>query len=275
MMKAEKIQKILKKGLKVTLQNKALCFLPGDRRPKKTVENTLLEKIQDVLKKYGRFYYFLIYGFSPVLPSPVWIKKRSELINAYGEDKVILNLGSGPMHIVGRTDIINVDVFAYHEVDIVADVTDLPIEDNSVDLIINTGLLEHVDEPKKVIQEMIRVLRDGGKVVCYLPFMVPFHAAPYDYYRWTILGAQKLFSEFYHIEIGIGSGPTSGMLYVLQEWLSILLSFGSKTLHDILFLALMVITAPIKMLDVLMVKLPYAEKIASGFYVIGEKRLSL
>jgi len=61
----------------------------------------------------------------------------------------------------------------------------------------------------------------------------------------------------------------------LQEWLSILLSFGSKTLHDILFLALMVITAPIKMLDMLMVKLPYAEKIASGFYVIGEKRLSL
>jgi len=133
-------------------------------------------------------------------------------------------------------------------------------------------MLEHVIDPKTVVEEMHRILKGGGRVICYLPFIVPFHAAPFDFQRWTREGIRRLFSCFDHVEVSIGGGPTSGMPWVFQEWLSILLSFGNKMLHDIVFLILIVCTAPIKTLDILMVKFPYAEKIASGFYVIGQKR---
>ena len=101
--------------------------------------------------------------------------------------------------------------------------------------------------------------------------MPPFHAAPDDFYRWTISGARELFSQFSEVDVFVGAGPASGFLWVLQEWLSILLSFGSKTLHDILFLTLMGLTWPVKFLDLFMVKLPYAENIASGFCVVAKK----
>jgi len=272
MLKDEKIKKILKKNLKATIQNKAICFLPGNRLPIKTAQNTLLGKVQDLLKKHGRLYYFLINVFTPVLPSQAYRKNLLELLKKYDEGKVVLNLGSGPTYIYRRTDIVNIDLFAFDEVDIVADVTDLPIEDDSVDLIINTALIEHVDEPQKVVEEMARVLRGGGEIFCYLPFIAPYHAAPHDFYRWTIPGIQKLFAEFQSVEIKLGAGPTSGMLWVFQEWLAILLSFGSQKLHDVIFMILMVLTAPIKLLDLLLEKFPCAEKIACGFYVIGKKK---
>jgi hypothetical protein len=87
----------------------------------------------------------------------------------------------------------------------------------------------------------------------------------------TTAGIRPLFSNFGHLEISVGGGPTSGMLWVFQEWFSLLLSFGNKTVHDVLFLCLMVLTVPLKLLDAFMARLPYADRVASGFYLFGEK----
>lgn len=51
----------------------------------------------------------------------------------------------------------------------------------------------------------------------------------------------------------------------------ILLSFGSRKLHDIVFIILMLITFPLKYIDVLIAKFPDSEKIASCFYVVAKK----
>ena len=90
----------------------------------------------------------------------------------------ISNKGSGPERIKKLTDIINVDLYAFNEVDMIADVTDLPLEDGSVELILNQAMLEHVTRPEVVVREMHRLLQPGGEVFCYLPFIQPFHAAP-------------------------------------------------------------------------------------------------
>ena len=45
----------------------------------------------------------------------------------------------------------------------------LPFNDNSFDLIYSTNVLEHVQNPKLVIEESIRVLKPGG----YLQFVIP------------------------------------------------------------------------------------------------------
>jgi len=269
--KDEKIRKILKKGAKPIVQNGAYFFLPGDRRPERRAHDNLLGKVQDQIKKYGRLYYFFVYAFAPVKASTAYARKYSSLLKSFGADKVIVNLGSGPMRPSGREDIINIDCFAFHEVDLIADARDLPLEDGVVDLIFNNGLIEHTDSPHAIVREMSRVLRPGGAVFCFCPFMQPYHAAPDDYFRWTIPGIRTLFSGFRDVEIEIAAGPTSGMLWVLQEWLAILLSLGSKRLHDVILMLLMVLMAPLKILDILLVHFPYADKIASGFHVTARK----
>ena len=153
----------------------------------------------------------------------------------------------------------------------IADAADLPLDSNSADLIINRAMLEHVARPKIIVNEIHRLLKTNGWIICYLPFMQPFHAAPDDYHRWTISGIKTLFEDFDDLEILIGCGPTSSFLWIFQEWLSLLCSFGNKTLHDVVLLSLMATTFPLKLLDLFMVHLPYAENISSIFCVIGKK----
>jgi SAM-dependent methyltransferase len=271
MLKEEKIQKIIKKGLPETRQNNARCFLEGNRLPKKTTEDSLIGKVQGWLKGNGKLYYLLIDIFAPVLPSRMFRKNIARLLTKYDERHVIVNLGSGPRRVSRRDDIINIDIFAFDEVEVVADAVELPLEDNSVDFIINVALMEHVEYPATVVSEMLRVLRTGGQCFCYLPFIVPYHAAPNDFYRWTISGVKRLYVDFDIVEIGTGAGPASAMLWVFLEWLAILFSFGSLRLHDCIFLVGMVLTFPVKYLDIILARLPSAGRIASGFYIVARK----
>lgn len=271
MNKHDIVKNILKQNISYSIKNNALCFLPDSYKNSDTAGNSLIGKIQDSLKQYGYFYYNLLNIFKPVWRSKQSSYQLNNLLKRYPPDAIILNLGSGPRILNGRNDIINIDIFEFNEVDILSNAEDIPIADGSVDLIINQALLEHTPDPKVVVDEMYRLLKSGGEIYCYLPFIVPFHAAPNDFQRWTMPGVKNFFKKFDHLEVGIGSGPTSGMLWVFQEWLSLLLSIGSRRLHDIIFLLLMVLTAPLKLLDVLLIIHPYAYKIASGFYIVAKK----
>jgi hypothetical protein len=83
---------------------------------------------------------------------------------------------------------------------------------------------------------------------------------------------KKYFSlNFKSIEVKPFGGGTSGMLWVLQEWIAILFSFGNKKLHMLIYLTIMVITAPLKFLDYFLIKHPMAKNISSGFVYIGKK----
>jgi SAM-dependent methyltransferase len=166
--------------------------------PEPVAESGLQGRVQNILKTYGKLYYFLIKTFSPVFMSPFSQRKIRKIIGAYDENSIILNLGSGPTYFLNRKDIINVDLFPFRELDIVTDVKPLPIEDGSVELNINVGMLEHVADPKSVTGQMYRILKGGGRIICYLPFMVPFYAAPNDFQRWTIAGIRNLFLSFHH-----------------------------------------------------------------------------
>ena len=63
----------------------------------------------------------------------------------------------------------------------------------------------------------------------------------------------------------------SGFLWVFQEWLSILASFGSSVLKDFIMIFVMLITFPLKYLDLLLERHPAGNKIASGFYIYARK----
>ena len=274
MTKKDKIQKILIKDAHFTVVNNSYCFLPGDRTPLRTAGIGLLGKVQEWLKRYGKVYYSLLMFFGPVFTSLSFRRVIRQCLDKYTENQVIVNLGSGPQHFKGRTDIINVDLFAFDEVDIVADASCLPLENLSVDLIVNMAMLEHVHNPEVVVQEMYRILKPGGYVLSYVPFMVPYHAAPCVFYRWTRQGARRIFSCFDSINISVGCGPTSGLLYVLEEWLATLLSFGSKKLHDMWFILFMLILFPIKYLDIFINSFRFVSNVASGSGILASKSLN-
>ena len=68
------------------------------------------------------------------------------------------------------------------EIDIVSDICNMPLPDNSVDNILCTEVLEHVHDPIKALNEIYRVLKPGGKLILTVPSFSLIHFAPYHFY---------------------------------------------------------------------------------------------
>jgi len=222
------------------------------------------DKIKLLFKRYPKLYYLLIEIISPVYIDHRPLKKFLAL-----SEKPVLNLGSGNQP--KFSNIINIDMMDYENVDIVCDITHLPFFDNTVNSVMNVTVLEHVEQPSTVLEEIYRVLKPGGLILSVIPFMQPFHASPHDYQRYTLPGIEHLHKNFEIVESGVYSGPISGFLWVFQETLASILSFGSPTLRNFLYIFLILVTWPIKFLDLLFIKLPTSKNVASNFYVIGRK----
>lgn len=73
--------------------------------------------------------------------------------------------------------------------------TELPFIDQAFDLVFCTEVMEHVAEPKRMLQEIHRVLKPGGYLILTTPFLVPVHEAPYDFFRYTPYGLQHLLEQ--------------------------------------------------------------------------------
>jgi SAM-dependent methyltransferase len=65
--------------------------------------------------------------------------------------------------------------------DIVSDITAIPMEDASVDAILCTEVLEHLPDPLKALQEFKRLLRPNGYLIITAPFISFTHFAPYHF----------------------------------------------------------------------------------------------
>jgi len=227
-----------------------------------------LDKLKYILKKFSKFYYFLIYLISPVYVDGQ-VKKFIKQNLSEDNNSIFINLGSGNSNVNNK--ILNVDIFDYDNVNIVCDISTLPFADNSVDNIINIAVLEHVSDPKIIVKEIKRVLKPGGKICCFFPFIQAFHASPYDFTRVTSEGIKELFKDFKIESIKVSGGPASGFLWILQDFLAILFSFGSKKLFSVFQLFFMLVLFPIKFLDIILRFHPMAKNISSGFLLIGEK----
>lgn len=61
----------------------------------------------------------------------------------------------------------------------------LPLPDAHFDTVLLTDVLEHLHDPARLLSEVARVLKAGGKLILGVPFLYPIHEAPHDYYRYT------------------------------------------------------------------------------------------
>jgi len=224
-----------------------------------------LNSVKAVAKhRLGRLYPLAMNVLAPVYGDA----GLDAFLDSFADDAIVCDLGAGTRSYDDR--VVCVDGFGYKSVHVVCDLVALPFADGSLDGVFSEAVLEHVPDPVAHVAEMLRVLRPGGRVHCYFPFMQAFHASPHDYSRLTIPGLRKLFEGFTDCRTWVAGGPTSGLVWTLQEWLAIAGSFGSERLYRAL-VPLTWVLSPLKYLDAVLIKHPAAHTIASGFAIEATK----
>lgn len=80
----------------------------------------------------------------------------------------------------------------YTQLDVLGDLAALPFRDAVFDAAVNIVTLEHVSEPARVLAEIARVLRPGGRLLLVVPHEWEVHQHPHDFFRYTRFGVEEL-----------------------------------------------------------------------------------
>ena len=193
-----------------------------------------------------------------------------QLIKSIKKSEIAINVGAGNTDYC--PEIINLDLEATENADIVADGRSLPIRTRSVSLVISQAVLEHTPETQLNLAEIERVLVNGGILYLEVPFMQPYHAHPHDYFRFTHKGLISYLDRFDIIEEGISVGPASATSLNLKIFLATLFSFGNKNLFIIFGVIFGWLTLPLKYFDYFLESNPLSYHSASGIYVLARKK---
>ena len=91
-------------------------------------------------------------------------------------------------------------------IDIVSEITSIPVEDSSFDSALCTDVLEHVPNPNATIQELRRIVKPGGKIIITVPTQCDAHQTPYFFSGgYSNYFFAKVFTEC-NVEISYESG---------------------------------------------------------------------
>ncbi len=86
----------------------------------------------------------------------------------------------------------------------------LPRPTGSADGVLMFNILEHIYNHRFLAGETFRVLRSGGKLVGFVPFLVNYHPDPHDYFRYTEEALRRILEEVGYREVEVtpvGKGP--------------------------------------------------------------------
>jgi ubiquinone/menaquinone biosynthesis C-methylase UbiE len=83
----------------------------------------------------------------------------------------------------------------YSHLDYNCDITNIPVDDSSFDVILLTEVLEHLSEPFLALKELNRILKKGGYLYLTAPQGWEEHLSPHDYYRYTQYGLRYLLEK--------------------------------------------------------------------------------
>jgi SAM-dependent methyltransferase len=213
-----------------------------------------------------------LYAVIKALLSPTlsWVSWRRFTPDA-GKFTVV-NFGAGATQL--DPALINLDFVAFPHIDIVADFPHpLPIRNSSVDGVISISVFEHLEKPEFAMREVTRILKPGGSLFIATPFQYPFHGAPYDFTRWTMIGLRNLIGEEFEIVASGSRGGAMGVVILaLSHAAAQLFCFGSLRLYSIANFSMMALLAPLKLLDLALAKLPFDTHLCPGLYIAAKRR---
>lgn len=105
---------------------------------------------------------------------------------------LVLDCGAGCRNTY-YDNVVNFEVVAYDSTDVLGVAEQLPFKDASFDAVLSLNVLEHLKNPFLAAQEIMRVLKPGGELLCVAPFLQPLHGYPHHYYNMTATGLENLF----------------------------------------------------------------------------------
>ena len=141
-----------------------------------------------------------------------------------GSNILVLDLGCGkkpyqPFFLGKSVTYLGVDVKLNEFVDILCNGEKLPFKDNVFSICLCLQVLEHVDEPRTVIDEIFRVLKPSGLIFLSTHGSWPVHENPYDFWRWTEHGLKKLLNSFHINETYKCGGSAMSIIQLLELYI--------------------------------------------------------
>lgn len=106
------------------------------------------------------------------------------------ENKTVLDIGSYDVNgtlkpiFINSKKYIGLDQSAGPNVDLVSSSHDIPLEDNSIDIIVSSSCFEHDNMFWVTFREMCRLVKPGGLIYINAPSNGPYHAHPVDNWRF-------------------------------------------------------------------------------------------
>jgi SAM-dependent methyltransferase len=114
-------------------------------------------------------------------------------------DGLVLDCGAGRRSVYSD-NVVNLEIAPYDTTDVRGVGEELPFRDASFDAVISIAVLEHLKDPFRCAQEIARVLKPGGELICAVPFLQPYHGYPHHYYNMTHQGLTNLFDGMLKID---------------------------------------------------------------------------
>ena len=129
-----------------------------------------------------------------------------------------------PLNDIKSWEYLNIDINTNPDYCCSAD--NIPVKDNTFDIIVMTEVMEHLERPTPVIKECYRVLKNSGKLIATMPFMYALHADPCDFQRWTNTKIRLELEKAGFTNIKIE--PMGSLFAVIYDFLHVSLNMASK-----------------------------------------------
>ena len=171
---------------------------------------------------------------------------------------------------------IGIDVTSGADVDIVIDSNKAwNITDEHFDVLLVTQVIEHVENLDLVLNEMSRVTKRGGVVIASFPFLYSLHGTPYDFRRFTHLGAVNLLSGFEVVSVGRQGGIGSTLVILFLNWVDASLSnaFVARAIRALIMPLFIIVSLCLNLFGVLLDKLDRTNAFYSNVLLIARKKV--
>lgn len=138
---------------------------------------------------------------------PQWLLRANSdgvkaIIAQIGADKSVLDIGCfnkwAERHLPKGCSYIGLDYYQtanewYGSIpDVYGNALALPLAPESFDVVLLIDVLEHIEDARKLLEQIHLVLKPEGKLLISVPFLYPIHDAPRDFVRLTVHGLKEL-----------------------------------------------------------------------------------